>query len=385
MLCSLRPAPPLTASRATRWSRCASFVTIGTSRCSPNAKARCMPARGEVLQLDTMDAGGEMSRPSTLWRVVSVTVHVPSLASTSPRDGSPLAVKLVEVARAARHRARARVRGGGRADPVRIEDVTMVPNRSTMTDIRTRACTASRRSCRRICATGSFRPGWSWGAEGLNTQHRHYQESSTRSAGRCRSSARRTRRTTTGSRRRRGIWRIATTRRCRRRTTTGRRSPRAVAVRAICDAGSPAKRSARDCAAWAPTTCPACSDCMREIGSALSYLHDLGDRARMYVAGHRVDDADGPTVDHRLAVGDAGERDSRRARARLPLHAGAARVGGRGVASDAARAISGSSRRSAFSMLTGETPPSDEVPPLTLLRPDCPQAVATVIDRALRA
>jgi serine/threonine protein kinase len=37
-----------------------------------------------------------------------------------------------------------------------------------------------------------------------------------------------------------------------------------------------------------------------------------------------------------------------------------------------------------FALLTGETPPSSEVPPITLLRPDCPQAVATVIDRALR-
>jgi len=38
-----------------------------------------------------------------------------------------------------------------------------------------------------------------------------------------------------------------------------------------------------------------------------------------------------------------------------------------------------------FSMLTGETPPSDEVPPLQLLRPDCPSSVAAVIDRALKA
>jgi hypothetical protein len=57
-----------------------------------------VPARGEVLQLDTVDATGEKSRPSTMWRVVSVTVHVPSLASQRPEDGSTLCVQQVEVA-----------------------------------------------------------------------------------------------------------------------------------------------------------------------------------------------------------------------------------------------------------------------------------------------
>jgi hypothetical protein len=57
-----------------------------------------IPSSGEVLQLDTLDAAGEKSRPSTLWRIVSVTVHVPSLASSVPRDGSALAVRQVEVA-----------------------------------------------------------------------------------------------------------------------------------------------------------------------------------------------------------------------------------------------------------------------------------------------
>lgn len=55
-----------------------------------------VPARGEVLQLDTLDASGEMSRPSTMWRVVSVTLHVPSLQSAPPATGD-LAVRRVEV------------------------------------------------------------------------------------------------------------------------------------------------------------------------------------------------------------------------------------------------------------------------------------------------
>jgi hypothetical protein len=57
-----------------------------------------IPSSGEVLQLDTLDDSGEKSRPSTLWRIVSVTLHVPSLASSVPRDGSSLAVRRVEVA-----------------------------------------------------------------------------------------------------------------------------------------------------------------------------------------------------------------------------------------------------------------------------------------------
>lgn len=56
----------------------------------------CVPARGEVLQLDTVDEIGEKSRPSTMWRVVSVTLHVPSLNSSVPRKGE-LAVRRVEV------------------------------------------------------------------------------------------------------------------------------------------------------------------------------------------------------------------------------------------------------------------------------------------------
>ncbi|HEX8848286.1 MAG TPA: hypothetical protein VF761_02015 [Gemmatimonadaceae bacterium] len=60
--------------------------------------APCVPARGEVLQLDVTDAQGEPAGPSTLWRVISVTLHVPSLRSQQPADGSPLSVRLVEVA-----------------------------------------------------------------------------------------------------------------------------------------------------------------------------------------------------------------------------------------------------------------------------------------------
>jgi hypothetical protein len=61
-------------------------------------QSAAIPSSGEVLQLDTTDAHGTPARPSTLWRVVAVTVHVPSLASSPPDGGSPLSVRLVEVA-----------------------------------------------------------------------------------------------------------------------------------------------------------------------------------------------------------------------------------------------------------------------------------------------
>lgn len=57
-----------------------------------------VPVSGEVLQLDALDADGEKRRPSTLWRVVSVTVHVPSLQSAPRDDGKRHMVQLVEVA-----------------------------------------------------------------------------------------------------------------------------------------------------------------------------------------------------------------------------------------------------------------------------------------------
>lgn len=56
-----------------------------------------LPVRGEVVQLEEVDAQGEPTGPSTLWKVVAVTVLVPSLRSAAPQDGSPLAVRVVEV------------------------------------------------------------------------------------------------------------------------------------------------------------------------------------------------------------------------------------------------------------------------------------------------
>lgn len=55
-----------------------------------------IPARGEVLQLDTLESDGT-TRVSTMWRIVAVTIHVPSLHSAAPTSGEPLSVRTVEV------------------------------------------------------------------------------------------------------------------------------------------------------------------------------------------------------------------------------------------------------------------------------------------------
>ncbi|HEX9483806.1 MAG TPA: hypothetical protein VF929_04470, partial [Gemmatimonadaceae bacterium] len=56
-----------------------SMVTLRVTRHDRNEQllAECqssvIPARGEVLQLDTIERDGTMNRPSTMWRIVAVT------------------------------------------------------------------------------------------------------------------------------------------------------------------------------------------------------------------------------------------------------------------------------------------------------------------------
>jgi hypothetical protein len=79
------------------------MVTLRVTRHDRNEAllAECqsavIPARGEVLQLDAVEADGSMVRPSTMWRIVAVTIHVPSLESAAPVGGESLRVRTVEV------------------------------------------------------------------------------------------------------------------------------------------------------------------------------------------------------------------------------------------------------------------------------------------------
>ncbi|MDB4888753.1 MAG: hypothetical protein JWL61_608 [Gemmatimonadetes bacterium] len=77
-------------------------ITLRVTRHDRNEQmlAECLsdviPARGEVLQLDTFESDGT-TRLSTMWRIVAVTIHVPSLQSAAPVNGGPLSVRIVEV------------------------------------------------------------------------------------------------------------------------------------------------------------------------------------------------------------------------------------------------------------------------------------------------
>ena len=79
------------------------MITLRVTRHDRNEQllAECqsdvIPARGEVLQLDTVEEDGSMHRPSTMWRIVAVTIHVPSLQSSAPLGGGPLRVRTAEV------------------------------------------------------------------------------------------------------------------------------------------------------------------------------------------------------------------------------------------------------------------------------------------------
>jgi hypothetical protein len=79
------------------------MITLRVTRHDRNEQllAECqssvIPARGEVLQLDTLESDGNPGRTSTMWRVVAVTLHVPSLRSAMPVGGEPLRVRTVEV------------------------------------------------------------------------------------------------------------------------------------------------------------------------------------------------------------------------------------------------------------------------------------------------
>ena len=66
------------------------MITLRVTRHDRNEQllAECqgavIPARGEMLQLDTVEADGTMSRPSTMWRIVDVAL-MPSLQQATER------------------------------------------------------------------------------------------------------------------------------------------------------------------------------------------------------------------------------------------------------------------------------------------------------------
>jgi serine/threonine protein kinase len=226
-------------------------------------------------------------------------------------------------------------------------------------------------------------PGWSWGAEGLNTQYRHYQEL-VDALGRSLSLVSAPDST-------HHAWLESEARHLAHRNHTAmpttyhywasfsesRRGPgylrRWIAGETI---GARIRRMGTD-------DVPGVLRLMREIGSALSYLHDLGT-----VHGCMSPETVWTTPMGRLWI--IGWQWAMPASEIPPDLAPDFRF--MPVPSEWANGIWEPTPATdqwqlaaiCFAILTGEVPPSSEVPPIALLRPDCPQAVATVIDRALR-
>ncbi len=227
-------------------------------------------------------------------------------------------------------------------------------------------------------------PGWSWGADGLNTQNRHYQEVID-ALGRSLSLV-------SAPDPEHYKWLEAEARHLAHRNHTAmpttyhywasysesRRGPgylrRWIAGETI---GARLRRMGTD-------DVPGVMRLMREIGSALSYLHDLGTvhgcmspetvwttpMGRLWIIGWQwampaSEIPDGLVPDFRL----------------MPVPSEWA--GGRWAPTPLTDQWQLAA--TCFASLTNEVPLPGRTPPIQLLRPDCPQAVATVIDRALNA
>lgn len=132
-----------------------------------------------------------------------------------------------------------------------------------------------------------------------------------------------------------------------------------------------------------PEDVPAMLRLLRELGSALSYVHDSGGvhgcissesiwiapMGRLWVLGWqwalpRDHIPAGTTPDLRFAPVPREWSD--------------------GTWEPTVRSDQWQLAATCFAILTGEYPPSAEAPPITLLRPDCPVSVANVLERALR-
>jgi serine/threonine protein kinase len=226
-------------------------------------------------------------------------------------------------------------------------------------------------------------PDWSWGAEGLTTENRHYQEVID-ALGRSLSLV-------SAPDPAHNAWLEAEARHLAHRNHTAmpttyhywanfsesRRGPgylrRWIAGETV---GARLRRMGTD-------DVPGVLRVMREIGSALSYLHDVGvshgcmspetvwttPMGRLWIIGWQwampmSEIPAGLSPDFRFMAVPQEWTSGRWLPSPLSDQWQLAAV--------------------CFAMLTGEAPPPDGPPPLQLLRPDCPQSVATVIDRALR-
>jgi eukaryotic-like serine/threonine-protein kinase len=226
-------------------------------------------------------------------------------------------------------------------------------------------------------------PGWSWGAEGLMTQHRHYQEVV--------DALDRSLSLVSAPDPAHHAWLEAEARHLAHRNhpampttyhywasfSESRRGPgylrRWIAGETI--AAHLRRMGTEDI--------PAVLRVMREIGSALSYLHDLG-----VVHGCMSPETVWTTPMGRLwIIGWQWAVPAAEIPAGLtpdPKFMPVPSEWAHGPWLPTPFTDQWQLAAVCFAALTGETPPPDEIPPIQLLRPDCPQAVAKVIDRALQ-
>jgi serine/threonine-protein kinase len=227
-------------------------------------------------------------------------------------------------------------------------------------------------------------PGWSWGSEGLKTQYRHYQEVHD-ALGRSLSLV-------SAPDPAHHAWLEAEARHLAHRNhpampttyhywatfSESRRGPgylrRWIAGETV---GARLRRMGTD-------DVPGVMRVLREIGSALSYLHDFGashgamspetvwttPMGRLWIIGWQwampqTEIAPGLAPDFAYLPVPSEWADGKWRPSPLTDQWQLAAI--------------------CFAMLTGESPPSNEVPPLGLLRPDATMSVRTVIDRALSA
>jgi len=131
-----------------------------------------------------------------------------------------------------------------------------------------------------------------------------------------------------------------------------------------------------------PEAIPAALQVLREAGSTLAYLHDTG-------AAHGAISADTVWLTPGGRLWLLGwewvlPRDQRPAGVHPdPAHMTSPPEWGPGIWRPTQASDQWQLAAMLFTMLTGETPPEHAAPPVALLRPDCPQALATVIERAL--
>ena len=230
--------------------------------------------------------------------------------------------------------------------------------------------------------TWELPPGWSWGSEGLGGQHRHYQEIID-ALGRSLSLV-------SAPDPSHAQWLEYEARRLAQRNHPAipttyhywaafketKRGPgylrRWIVGETI---GARLKRSG-------PEDIPVVLRILRELGSALSYLHDSGSAhgcvstesiwtapmGRIWILGWqwaipRAEIPEGIVPDFRF----------------MPIPP----EWPEGQWEPTAQSDQWQLAAMCFAALTGEYPPSEEAPPLSLIRPDCPASVASVIGRAL--